>query len=442
MRMFLLVFTLLTSAIARAQQAIEPLTAESRAAALRAIEDAFEQRYVFPEMRPTILAKLEEARLAGRYEVDDAVLFAERITADLREVSHDAHVSLQVDPAGHAAALAPSDTDAGQEAWFRRLAIRDHHGLVETRVLPGNIRYLRVNAFHWVNDLTGAAYDDAARFLREGDAVIIDLRGNGGGSHAAVRYLVSHFLAPDRLEMTFLEGSNVEIQSRTLEHLPAGRMIGKPLYVLVDGGSASAAEAFAYDVQQFEIGEIVGTKTVGGANNNEFLPIAPVFVLSISFGRPVHPVSETNWEGTGVVPDVEVASSRALDTAHSLALERLLAGPDLPPEAAAEYRWARTGAEARLRPPTVSTSQYKALVGRYGSPDTASGVVEIHWREGAAWFSRPGRPGWPAPLRLIPLTADGLYGIEGIDFLRVRAVGRRLELSWPNQPPRLLDRSR
>ncbi|MBL7537684.1 S41 family peptidase, partial [Escherichia coli] len=77
--------------------------------------------------------------------------------------------------------------------WERR-ARRDNQGLGETRILPGNIRYLRITAFEWVQDQTGVAYDAAMRFLRDGDAIVIDLRGNGGGSHAAVRYLLSHFM--------------------------------------------------------------------------------------------------------------------------------------------------------------------------------------------------------------------------------------------------------
>jgi C-terminal processing protease CtpA/Prc len=182
------------------------------------------------------------------------------------------------------------------------------------RILPGNMRYLKVAGFRWVDDESGAAYDAVARFLRDGDAIIIDLRGNGGGSHGAVRYLISHFLAPNTLELTFLKAGE-QSQSRALDYLPAGRLTGRPLYVLIDGRTGSAAEAFAYDVQQFTRGKLIGEKTAGAANNNGFTPIAPGFMLSVSFGRPVHAVSQSNWEAVGVSPDVAVAPDQALETA-------------------------------------------------------------------------------------------------------------------------------
>jgi hypothetical protein len=300
------------------------------------------------------------------------------------------------------------------------------------RLLPGNLRYLKVGAFHWVRDETGAAYDAAMRFLKGGDAAIIDLRGNGGGSHGAVQYLVSHFLGGDTLEMTFLRGDGPASQSRTLEHLPAGRLTGKPLYVLIDGGTASAGEAFAYDVQQFKLGELVGARTAGGANNNKLVPIAPSFMLSVSYGRPVHPVSQTNWEGTGVEPSVPAAPEQALEVAEALALSRLARTPGATPEDLADYAWARIGVEARRHPVSMSPAWLKARAGRYG------GEVEVTFRDGALWLARKDRP----TRRLSPLTRDGLFGVEGSSMLRVRfTAGERLEMLRKDDPaPQRLER--
>src|SRR3546814_9047052 len=97
-----------------------------------------------------------------------------------------------------------------------------------------------------------------------------------------------------QLLISFVEAGKEPEQSFTLGELPAGRMIGKPLYVLIDGGVGSAAEEFAYSVQQFGLGRLVGETTAGGANVNSFVPIPPGFLLSVSVGRPVHPVSGGN----------------------------------------------------------------------------------------------------------------------------------------------------
>ena len=413
-----LLFSLLV-APAGAQQAPPRLSPAERASALVAIRKVLADEYVFPELRAKLVERLSRAEKEGRYDVEEPYRFAERVTEDLRDVARDGHLSLSHAPAQYAAAMAPPASGAGSEALAEQRAVRAHHGLAELRILPGNIRYLRITGFSWVPDRTGEAYDGAMRFLREGDAAIIDLRGNGGGHAAAVQYLVSHFLPADTLLLTFVQGSETPIQSRTLSHLPAGRLLGKPLYVLIDGNVASAAEEFAYHVRQFRLGELVGARTAGGANNNRLAPIAPGFILSVSVGRPVHAVSGTNWEGEGVAPSVEAAPSRALDLAQSLALARLAESGNAGPELRAEYAWARTGVEARLRPVTMAPKQLRALAGVYGE-------VKVELRDGALWMSRPDRE----TRRLTPLTADGLFGVEGVEVLRVRFRAEALELLW------------
>ncbi|NMO21015.1 S41 family peptidase [Pyxidicoccus fallax] len=400
-----------------------PLSKADRAAAVAAITAELRKTYVLPEKVPVIVARLEQAEKAGRYDVDDAVMLAERLTEDLRSSSGDGHLSVHYDPARYAAAKASGGEEKESDEFWRAMAFREHHGLSELRVLPGNIRYLKLTGFHWVNDVTGTEYDAALRFLKDGDAVVIDLRGNGGGSHSAVRYLVSHFMDGDVLEMTFLEAAKAPVQSRTLEHLPVGRLKGKPLYVLIDGGSASAAEAFAYDVRQFKLGELVGAKTVGAAHNNRFVPVPPGFMFSVSFGRPVHPVSNTSWEGTGVTPTVESPPMQALEMAQSLALTRLAKTPGLSPDVLADYEWARVDVEAKLRPASVPAESLKALAGRYGE-------FEVSLRDGALWMARLGRP----LRRLLPLTADGLFSVEGSDRLRVKLTPRMLETLWRGDP--------
>ncbi|KRA64783.1 peptidase S41 [Caulobacter sp. Root655] len=411
------------------QAAPDVLSRTDRDAALTAIAAAVRASYVFPEKDAAIVARLEKARQDGRYDMEDAGVFAERVTEDLRAASGDRHMYMLYNPAQYAAATSASPADgaamsqSGAAAFERRAAVRDHHGLVAQEILPGNIRYLKVAGFEWIQDETGAVYDSALRFLKDGDAVIIDVRGNPGGTHQAVRYLVSHFMDPDVLELTFLEGGQAPKQSWTLDHLPAGRLKGKPLYVLIDGNTGSAAEAFAYDVQQFKLGELVGAKTAGAANNNKFVPVAPGFMLSVSFGRPVHAVSQANWDGTGVAPTIEVASARALETAQSLALTRLAAAPGASPEALAEYAWARITVDAALKPVSIPPSRLKAWAGPYGE-------VTISLRDGKLWMARAERP-----LRsLTPLTADGLFAVDGSDRLRARFTDTGMETLWRGDP--------
>jgi hypothetical protein len=383
-----------------------------RTLALRQIESAVDSTYVFPELRPKIVAQLERSRLAHRYDVDDPNVFVQRVTEDLEAVAHDGHLYLTNDPAQYAAMLAPTASSDGLDAFRQAMAVRDHSGLTKLEVFAGNIRYLRLDHFQWIPDSTSVAYDDAARFLKDGDAVIIDLRSNGGGNSEAAEYFSKSFLPPDPDPVRAALP-----QSR--ERDP--RWVGRPIYLLVDGGVASAAEAVAYGAQQEKTAIIVGASTYGAANNNKKIPIAPQFVLSVSYNRPINPISGTNWEGVGVKPDIAVAGGMALDAALLDALERLSKASSLAPQWLAEYRWAGVAIRARLHPVQVDPIQLNAVAGTYGT-------VELKKSPEGLRFYRSDRPKRPQGVVMIPLDNQGLFEVPGYDDLRVRVTGRQLSL--------------
>jgi hypothetical protein len=383
-----------------------------RSLALRQIERAVESTYVFPELRPKIVARLEQSRLAHRYDVDDLDVFVQRVTEDMEAVAHDGHLYLTNDPAQYTAILAPAAGSDGLDAYRRTLAIRTHSGLTKLEILPGDIRYLRLDRFLWVPDMTPAAYDDAARFLKDGDAVIIDLRGNGGGNSEASEYFAKSFLPrdPDPIRAKL---------PQSLRRDPG--WAGKPIYLLVDGGVVSAAEAVAYGAQQEKTAIIVGATTYGAANNNRKFPIAPQFVLSVSYNRPVHPISGTNWEGVGVKPDIAVTGTLALDAAVLDALGRLSQASGVPPQRLADYRWASVALRAHLHPVSVEPARLTAMAGAYGT-------VELKQSPEGLRFFRTDRPKRPQGVVMRPLDAEGLFEVPGYDDLRVRVTRKQLSL--------------
>jgi DNA-binding MarR family transcriptional regulator len=370
------------------------LDAATRRAVVQQMEADINSTYVFREMRPALVSMLEQAFKEGRYDVSDPNIFAEKVTEDLEAVSHDGHLYLNSDPEQYAATIAPPRSDAGLDAYRRRLAIRTHSGLTKLEILPGNLRYLQVEAFHWTPVLTPAAYDDALKFLSDGDALILDLRENGGGNSDAVDYL-----------------------ARLLRPL-AKR---KPLYILVDAHVASAAEAISYGFQQEKLATIVGGTTYGAANNNKKLPIAPQFILSVSYNRPVNPISGTNWEGVGVVPDLKVPSTQALAAAELDAYRRLRSTPGLAAERAAEYTWAAVATDAQLHPVVIAAAHLQTLVGDYGT-------ISVRYADGALRLNRSDRPKWQKNLLLAPLSADDTFQVEGSEDLRLRFTRSGLDL--------------
>ena len=290
------------------------------------------ERYVLPERRPALDAALAQGLATGRYDVTDPALLAERINADLETAVQDRHLGLMYSPQQAAMLASGGGRPQPDNAAAAARARAANHGVSELRVLPGNIRYLAYDGFMWNGAESAAAIDTAMRFLSGGDAVIIDLRRNGGGSPEAVQYLISHFLPPDRPLVTFyMNGQPDPDRLSTLAELPAGRMVGKPLYVLISDRTGSAAEEFTGHVGGYRIGELIGQTTAGAGFRNDLVPIAGGFVLSVSVGRAVLASTGRDWEAVGHSPTTEVQPAQALLVAQLHAL-RGLAQSATPPE--------------------------------------------------------------------------------------------------------------
>jgi len=115
------------------------------------------------------------------------------------------------------------------------------------------------------------------------------------------------------------------IESWTLPQVAGTRFGGeRPLYVLTSKGTFSGGEELAYDLKCLRRAQLIGETTGGGAN-----PTGPPnelddgFRIFVPWGRPINPVTKTNWEGVGVTPDVSVPASAALEEAHRRALQEI-----------------------------------------------------------------------------------------------------------------------
>lgn len=342
------------------------------------------ENYVLPEMRPQLAAALDKGLAAGRYNVSDTGVLAERINEDLTAVAHDGHLGMHFD-AKQAADLAARPAGAGADdapptGEEIRFADRLNHGITQLKVLPGNIRYLESVGFFWGGAKTQEAYDNAMRFLKGGDAIIIDMRQNGGGSPDAVRYMISHFLKPNTPIVTFYMRGQAGDRWSSLGGLPAGSLAGKPLYVLTGGRSASAAEEFIGHVGGYKIGELVGEKTAGAGYRNEFFPVSGGYVLSVSVGRAVLASTGKDWEKVGIVPTIPASQGDALEVAQIHALRKLAStatGRDKE-----VFEGSAQVLEAQLKP--VSTSlPLPQYVGVYGVRHiTSEGGKLVFQREG------------------------------------------------------------
>ena len=313
--------------VAMAQPATQTAAAVDGPAVATEVKRLLNAQYVLPELRAKFAAVIDNGIAGGRYAVADANDLATRLNEDLATVSSDKHLGVMVDPErSKALASAPvgmGADDAPPTADAIRESERKNHGLTRMEVLPGNIRYLEISSFAWAGASSERAYDTAMAFLAGGDAVIIDVRPNGGGSPEAVRYAVSHFIAPNKPLMNFFMGGRGTESTTSLATTKAPRMVGKPLYVLSSNGSGSAAEEFLGHIAGYKLGDVIGERSAGAGFRNEFFPLPSGMIISISVGRAVLASTGKDWEAVGIVPTVETAADKALDVAKARALERV-----------------------------------------------------------------------------------------------------------------------
>jgi hypothetical protein len=402
---------------AHAATALRTLTPAEREQALEAVKARIDQGYVHMDKRAEIIARLNLSEQQGRYATNDPVELASRITADFQAVTHDLHLYIRFEPDWYAASRLPAKPDeaAQENAFEREIARNTNHGLVEMKVLSGNIRYLKIEGFDWIEDETPLAYDRAMGFLKGGSAIVIDLRGNSGGWVQASRYLTSHFVDGDVLFGTFRYANGVEEQQRSRDDVPVGRIKGKPLFILIDRHSRSAAEQVAASIQEFKLGELIGETTAGASYTSDDTAIAPGFRLSVSISEEILPLSGSSWEGVGVKPTVAVDPSTALEVAQLHAIDQLL--PKAEGLNRSELLWARPAIAAALSPVTLTDAELKAYVGTYGR-------ASIQMRLKALWLHRPDRD----PYRLTPMAKGGLFQASDVPSLRVRILPDRLEV--------------
>ena len=321
--MFRTLLFLLISMAAAGDPAQPSLSSDTAASVVKEMARLVRENYVFADKADGIVAKLEKQLADGRYAVTDPQALATRLTEDLQAVTSDKHMSVKFNPEQAAGLSGPRGP--GNDAFRQQQMVSSNYGVLEMRVLPGNVRYVNISpGFFWDPARSPQALDDAMRFLGGGDAYILDIRTNGGGSPATVRYVVSHFMDAGQKLMMYRIGPDRTSESRT-EAVPAGKLAAKPLYLLTSSRSASAAEEFASHIKNFKLGKLVGATTAGAGHRNSLFGTPEGFVISVSVGTAIHPVTGTGWEGTGVVPDIAVPVADALDVAHADALKDLVA---------------------------------------------------------------------------------------------------------------------
>ena len=280
-----------------------------------------------------------------------------------------------------------------------------NYGFHRLEMLPEGVAYIDLRGFADIDfrdpkDAARRAADTALDFAANADAVIIDLRDNGGGAPSMVGYLTSAFTRPDAdIYNTFHSRDGTSSEKPGI-YRPAPRL-DVPLYILTSGRSASAAEALAYTLQSAGRAKTVGEASAGGANPGGFIEVGEGLRIFVSGGSPINPITHRNWEGTGVTPDLPAPAATALRRARMAALEQIVAKPG----AAMEARWTLDTLRAEADPPKVDLAAYAGAFG--------AAVVSV--QDGRLSLQREHRPAWV----LTPLGGD-LFTVADDPTRRVR----------------------
>lgn len=384
-----------------------PVNAADRAEILRWVGETLSARYVDPEKAAAMVDEVRARAAAGAYDAigaADGYLLA--LEQDLRAVSNDKHLGLWLerleDVKSDDADYTPADPD-----YVEHLR-RTNYGFRKVEILPGNVGYLRIDEFAHPA-LGGPTVVAVMNTVGAVDALIIDLRWNGGGA-GLVNLISGYFFdEPTHLNDVWERASGETSQGWTPEYLPGPSLSEVTLFILISGQTFSAAEDFAYGLQQAGRATVVGERSKGGGHPVEIVRMIRddmAVAIQVPNARSVNRKTGSSWEGVGVVPDLESPASEALTAAYDAAANVLLeraAGED----ARRRVEWARQEFRAGLRPVALSRDQLREYVGQYDGRSFSIGPEDVLLYHRDIGSTRP----------MVPMGGD-LFRFEGYDGVR------------------------
>jgi len=302
------------------------LSAADRKAVIDVLATKLRANYVFPDVAERLATTLIKKNAKGDYAASNNVAsFAQALSQDLRELGKDGHFRVNFDPDFRASSnegnAVPSADEMARE---RQMLARMAFGIQRVEQMPGNVGYLELRGFGPAS-VVSAAYTAALTLLQGSDALIIDLRRNGGGEPDSVAHFMSYFFAEgDRRHLNDLYFRPQNETQQFWTEPSVTLRYNKLVYVLTAPRTFSAGEECAYNFQTQKRATLIGETTGGGANPGEEFGLAHGLVAFIPTGRAINPITKTNWEHVGVIPDIKVTAADALQTAHVTALKQLL----------------------------------------------------------------------------------------------------------------------
>ncbi len=427
-----------------------------RAAVIGRVAQLMTDNYVDPQKGEQLAQKLQKQLKAKAYKgLDDPRAFAAKLLEDMQQELHDVHLNFSYRPQASAGSAyddrnediiidGPADGEEEGDAVIiieegpgsdepdfenippAMLAMMQsrNFGLTKAEILTGNIGYFRIDDFMAAGP--GAAGQVAAvmQLLQHSEALIIDVRNNPGGGPFMIQQICSYFFEkPTHLNSLYHRPSN-RTQDFWTHEVKGSKLTDKPIYVLASAFTGSAAEEFCYDLQTRKRATIVGETTVGGGHIVAGYDAGHGFELSVPNGKAINPITQSNWEGTGVAPDIEAPAAKALAVAHAQALRHLMEQAKDPMQKQ-QMKWAVERLEAESRHVELDATKLQQYAGTYGPRVVTLVEGELHIQRA------------PGPrMGLVPIT-ENKFMYADLDPFRLEFVWEKdrvsaLKLTYPD----------
>jgi retinol-binding protein 3 len=293
---------------------------------ISSIKTHLKESYIDMEVSKKMIIELDKNLKSNKYQkITSASEFSKKLTEDLQHISNDLHLLVRFEPSRIAREkLAISaEKQLEMEKKIATQMAEINYGFTEAKILEGNIGYLNLRLFADVKYAEETA-TATMNFLSNSNAIIIDLRSNGGGVPSMMQLLSSYFFdeTPVLLSDFYERKTDTKTQLYSLSNVNGKRSSNKPLYILTSKQTFSAAEAFAYTLKHLNKAILVGEVTKGGANRTKRINLNDEFTISVPYIQSIHPITKTNWEGKGVQPNIETNENEAFVYAYIDAINK------------------------------------------------------------------------------------------------------------------------
>ncbi|MEM8888471.1 MAG: S41 family peptidase [Bacteroidota bacterium] len=312
-----------------------PLTGQSQSDKIKAVRQgeldsliqrisALTEEFYITQDTGRLMGKLVQQKLeSGAYaDLSHPDSLARQLTRDLRSVNGDLHMFVEAIPPG---GFQPNDSSS---ILVDRRGTWSNYGFQKTEILNGNVGYVKVSHFtSWRHfEAAKLVIQQTIKNIENTDALIVDVRGNGGGFEEIVAYLISYFFeeeAPIHLSDYYCRHDGNRSSIYTDPDIPGKKLPNLPLYILIDEKTGSAAESFAYMLKHMDRALVIGERSAGAGNGASQHRPSDRFLLVVACQQTINAVTKTSFEKVGVIPHIDASSSEAFDTAYKLALEHL-----------------------------------------------------------------------------------------------------------------------